>query len=42
VLPGTNWVTATNAIQMATVNSSQAVFIVPPSGQQMFFRLQGP
>jgi hypothetical protein len=42
VLPGTNWVTATNAIQMTTVNSSQAVLIVPPSGQQMFFRLQGP
>ena len=38
-LPGNNWVTATNAIQMATVNTNQAVFIVPPSGQQMFFRL---
>jgi hypothetical protein len=41
-LPGTNWVTATNAIQLATVNTNQAVFIVPSSGQQMFFRLGVP
>ena len=38
-LATTNWVTATNAVQMATVNANQTVFIVPPSGQQLFFRL---
>jgi len=42
VLPGTNWVTATNAIQIATVNTNQAVFMVPPSGGQLFFRLNVP
>jgi hypothetical protein len=48
VLPGTNWVTATNAIQMAAVNTNevvftnQTVFIVPPTGQRMYFRLSTP
>jgi hypothetical protein len=38
-LASTNWVTATNAVQMATVSANQTVFIVPPSGRQLFFRL---
>jgi len=45
VLPGTNWVTATNAVQVTAVNTNevaftnQTVFIVPSTGHQMYFRL---
>ena len=42
VLPGTSWVTVTNAIQTANVNTNQVFFIVPTSSQQMFFRLSVP
>jgi hypothetical protein len=35
----TNWMTATNAIQLTTMNTNQTVFMVPPSAQRMFFRL---
>jgi hypothetical protein len=38
-LATTNWVNATNAIQISTVNNNQTVFIAPPNGQQMFYRL---
>ena len=38
-LAPTNWIAATNAIQIATVSTNQTVFMVPPSSQQMFFRL---
>jgi hypothetical protein len=38
----TNWAAATNAVQISTVNSNQTVFIVPPAGQQMFYRLKVP
>lgn len=38
-LTSSNWIPATNAIQMATVNTNQTVFMVPSSSQQMFFRL---
>ena len=41
-LATTNWVAATNAIQMATVSSNQTVFLAPPAGQQMFYRLSLP
>ena len=41
-LAGTNWVAATNAIQMATVNANQTVFLAPPAWQQMFYRLSLP
>jgi hypothetical protein len=37
-LATTNWVTATNAI-LSGVISNQTVFIVPPTGGQMFYRL---
>lgn len=35
----TNWVAATNAIQLSVANTNQIVFIVQPNGQQMFYRL---
>jgi hypothetical protein len=38
-LATTNWVNAANAIQISTVNTNQAVFIVPQSGGQIFYRL---
>jgi hypothetical protein len=38
-LATTNWVNATNAIQIASVNTNQIVFLVPPNGGQMFYRL---
>lgn len=41
-LSGTNWTPATDLIQLATVNSNQTVFLVPPSEQQMYFRLVVP
>jgi hypothetical protein len=41
-LSATNWVAATNLIQLAPVNGNQTVFLVPPSGQQMYFRLVAP
>lgn len=41
-LATTNWVAATNAIQIATVNTNQTVFLIPPNGGQMFYRLHLP
>jgi hypothetical protein len=38
-LATTNWVAVTNVIQLKTVDTNQAVFIVQPNGQQMFYRL---
>jgi hypothetical protein len=35
----TNWVTAANVIQLKVVDTNQAVFLVQPNGQQMFYRL---
>jgi len=41
-LNGTNWTPATDLIQLAPVNDNRTVFLVPPSGQQMYFRLVAP
>jgi hypothetical protein len=41
-LSGTNWAAATDLIQLATVNDDRTVFLVPPSSQQMYFRLVAP
>lgn len=41
-LNGTNWTPATDLIQLAPVNDNRTVFLVPPSGQQMYFRLIAP
>ena len=41
-LSGTNWTLATGLIQLAPVNDNRTVFLVPPSEQQMYFRLVAP
>jgi len=40
-LATTNWVSVTNAI-LSGVSGNQTVFIVPPSGRQLFYRLTLP
>lgn len=41
-MSGTNWTPATDLIQLAPVNDNRTVFLVPPSGQHMYFRLVAP